>query len=296
MVFASSNLPERPPRRDPDSRRQDHGRRVRSLDPRHHQGQETGQGAGGDGGSFPEGPLGGRADPGPRDRASASSSGRRASSTSRSPSLPDKERITVDLDIQDLILEGSAGSTRTGAIQTRYPEATLVLRGGGSRPGGLLESYERARAGSGGRRAQRARDLPRERDRGQRDPEGALRAPVARGSSRSRARRSAPSTRTSCPRTPSTRCSTSFNQMYSYIFRYMVREVGPDRRERAREVPRQRSGSRARTVFGGVTLQKDGSLDAAARRAEPEQGARGRSSARGSWTPSTSCSTPSSSR
>ena len=54
----------------------------------------------------------------------------------------------------------------------------------------------------------------------------------------------------------------SFNQMYGYVFRYMVREVGPHRGERAREV-RGRLRDARKAVFGGVKLQKDGTLDAA---------------------------------
>ena len=40
----------------------------------------------------------------------------------------------------------------------------------------------------------------------------------------------------------------SFNQMYGHIFRYMVREVGPHRGERAGEVP----GRPARVAQAGV--------------------------------------------
>jgi hypothetical protein len=56
---------------------------------------------------------------------------------------------------------------------------------------------------------------------------------------------------------------TSFNQMYSYIFRYMVREVGPI----AENVLEKYLGTlreARKDVFLGVRLQKDGSLDPSA--------------------------------
>ena len=42
-------------------------------------------------------------------------------------SLPEKERITVDLDIRDLILAGLRRVDATGRIQSRYPEGDLLL-------------------------------------------------------------------------------------------------------------------------------------------------------------------------
>ena len=93
-------------------------------------------------------------------------------------SLPDKERITVDLDIRDLI--------SVAAPQDRcweFHPGTVCGRGHAvresGRAGGLgSRAVRTARAEPGRRRTQRARDLPGERDRGQREPEGPLRAPL----------------------------------------------------------------------------------------------------------------------
>jgi hypothetical protein len=55
---------------------------------------------------------------------------------------------------------------------------------------------------------------------------------------------------------------SSFNQMYSYVFRYMVREVGPI----AENVLEKYLGGLRETrkeVFAGAKLQKDGTLDPA---------------------------------
>jgi hypothetical protein len=54
----------------------------------------------------------------------------------------------------------------------------------------------------------------------------------------------------------------SFNQMYGYVFRYMVREVGPIAENVLEKYLATLRESR-KDVFAGVKLQKDGSLDAA---------------------------------
>ena len=54
----------------------------------------------------------------------------------------------------------------------------------------------------------------------------------------------------------------SFNQMYGYIFRYMVREVGPIAENVLEKYVGGLRDSR-KAVFGGVKLQKDGTLDGA---------------------------------
>src|SRR5215510_9475371 len=58
-------------------------------------------------------------------------------------SLPEKERITVDLDVTELILVGIRRVDASGSIQGRYPEGILVLERGADAPRDLLESYER---------------------------------------------------------------------------------------------------------------------------------------------------------
>ncbi len=175
----------------------------------------------------PQGPLGGRAVPGPGDRLQRLPLGRRAvplrgvdapgeGAHHRRPRhrRPDPGRAC-------------AGWTPTGASSRASRRATRCWSAWRGEVPASLEPYESHVLRAGGRRAQRARDLPRERDRRQRDAEGALRAAVVRPRAGQGAGRSTPSTRTSCPRTPSAPCSTSFNQMYGYVFRYMVREVGP---------------------------------------------------------------------
>src|SRR5262249_12845555 len=54
---------------------------------------------------------------------------------------------------------------------------------------------------------------------------------------------------------------TSFNQMYGYVFRYMVREVGPIAENVLEKYLGGLRESR-KDVFGGGKLQKDGTVDA----------------------------------
>src|SRR5262245_12164349 len=53
--------------------------------------------------------------------------------------LPDKERITVDLDVTNLILEGVRRVDANGAVTGRYPEGSLVRERVGAAPPGVLE-------------------------------------------------------------------------------------------------------------------------------------------------------------
>src|SRR6476619_5997625 len=57
-------------------------------------------------------------------------------------SLPEKERITVDLDIQDLIRAGLRRVDAGGRVQVRYPETDSVLERGSCEVPPLLEPYE----------------------------------------------------------------------------------------------------------------------------------------------------------
>src|SRR4029077_369113 len=57
-------------------------------------------------------------------------------------SLPEKERITVDLDIQDLILAGLRRVDAGGRVQARFPEGDAVLERASTDVPAALEPYE----------------------------------------------------------------------------------------------------------------------------------------------------------
>src|SRR5215510_6504139 len=56
--------------------------------------------------------------------------------------LPEKERITVDLDIVDLIIAGIRRVESSGRIQGRYPAADVVLEPVPDASSSVLEPYE----------------------------------------------------------------------------------------------------------------------------------------------------------
>jgi hypothetical protein len=73
-------------------------------------------------------------------------------------SLPEKERITVDLDIMDLVLAGIRRIDANGRIQGRYPEGPAA-GAHGTKPSPAPGVVRGPCAEAGGRGAQRARDL-----------------------------------------------------------------------------------------------------------------------------------------
>ena len=79
--------------------------------------------------------------------------------------LPEKERITVDLDVTGLILVGIRRVDASGPLQSRYPEGMLVLEPGAASAHGPPGAVRGPCALAGRRRPERARDLQGQRDR-----------------------------------------------------------------------------------------------------------------------------------
>ena len=143
-------------------------------------------------------------------------------------SLPEKERITVDLDIQDLILAGLRRVDAGGRIQARYPGGRLAARARDRRdvPAALEPYEEHVLELVDGERS--VLEICRESEIGDNETLKVLYALLAhrRGAGEGqegphpgpglRARGHA-----------STRVLDSFNQMYGTSSSYMVREVGP---------------------------------------------------------------------
>jgi hypothetical protein len=177
-------------------------------------------------------------------------------------SLPDKERITVDLDIQDLILAGIRRIDAAGAIQSRYPESSTVLETGSSQAPSSLESYEKHILGLvDGERS--ALEICQESEIGDNETLKVLYALLSTGILKVKGKKVRTLDQDFVPEDTLYSVLTSFNQMYSYIFRYMVREVGPI----AENVLEKYLGTlreARKNVFLGVKLQKDGSLDPSA--------------------------------
>jgi hypothetical protein len=176
-------------------------------------------------------------------------------------SLPEKERITVDLDIQDLILAGLRRVDAGGRLQSRYPETDSVLERALPDVPSPLEPYEThvLRLIDGERSVL---DICRESEIGDNETMKVLYALVATGVARVKGKKVVTLDQDFVPVDTIYSVLDSFNQMYSHVFKYMVREVGPI----AENVLEKYLGTLRdgrKELFGGVKLQKDGTLDVA---------------------------------
>jgi hypothetical protein len=174
-------------------------------------------------------------------------------------SLPEKERITVDLDVRDLLLAGLRRVDASGRVQSRYPESDVLLERVETEKAGPLESYENhVLALVDGERS--VLDISRESEIGDNETLKVLYALLCTGVLRVKGRKVHALDQDFVPVDSVYSVLDSFNQMYEHIFKYMVREVGPI----AENVLEKYLGSLRdgrKDVFGGVKLQKDGTLD-----------------------------------
>jgi hypothetical protein len=175
--------------------------------------------------------------------------------------LPEKERITVDLDIQDLILAGLRRVDAGGRLQSRYPETDAVLERAVPDVPSPLEPYElHVLKLIDGERS--VLDICRESEIGDNETMKVLYALVSTGVARVKGKKVVTLDQDFVPVDTIYSVLDSFNQMYSHVFKYMVREVGPI----AENVLEKYLGTlrdARKDVFGGVKLQKDGTLDVA---------------------------------
>jgi hypothetical protein len=177
-------------------------------------------------------------------------------------SLPEKERITVDLDIVDLVLVGLRRVPSTGRIQSRYPEPDLVLETLAGAGGPALEPYEHhVRELIDGERS--VADISRESEIGDNETLKVLYTLLASGLARVKGKKVRTLDQDFVPQDTVTSVLDSFNQMYGYVFRYMVREVGPIAENVLEKYLGGLRESR-KDVFAGAKLQKDGTLDPSA--------------------------------
>jgi hypothetical protein len=175
--------------------------------------------------------------------------------------LPEKERITVDLNVVDLILAGVRRVDASGAVQSRYPEGDLVLERLPDEVPNGLEPYEQhvLQLVDGERSVS---DICRESEIGDNETLKVLYALLCTGLARAKGRKVHALDQDFIPEDSFWSVLNSFNQMYGFIFRYMVREVGPIA-ENVLEKYLNGLREARKDVFAGVKLQKDGSLDAA---------------------------------
>jgi hypothetical protein len=176
-------------------------------------------------------------------------------------SLPEKERITVDLDIQDLILAGVRRVDAGGRIQVRFPEGDVVLERVGNDVPRSLEPYEQhvLRLVDAERSVL---EISRESEIGDNETLKVLYALLTTGLVRQKGKKVHALDQDFVGVDTTYSVLESFNQMYAHIFKYMVREVGPI----AENVLEKYLGTLRdgrKDVFASIKLQKDGTLDGA---------------------------------
>jgi hypothetical protein len=175
-------------------------------------------------------------------------------------SLPEKERITVDLNVVDLILAGIRRVESSGRIQGHYPAPDVVLERVLDAEASELEPYEEhVLELIDGERS--TMEVSRESEIGDNESLKVLYSLQASGLIRVKGKKVRLLDQDFVPEDTLYAVVNSFNQMYGYVFRYMVREVGPIAENVLEKYVSTLRDAR-KPVFAAVKLQKDGTLDA----------------------------------
>ena len=176
--------------------------------------------------------------------------------------LPDRERITVDLDVTTLVLEGLRRVDAGGWVRAHQPDGHLVLQRAESPCEGLLAPYEEhVYSLIDGERS--VIEICHESEIGDNETLKLLYAFLATGIVKSRGRKVRTLDQDFVPADTTYDVVESFNRMYRFVFAYLVKEVGPIAESVLAKYLGSVRDSRAE-VFAGVSLRPDGSLDEAA--------------------------------
>ena len=152
---------------------------------------------------------------------------------SRFPSLRESysgalgtDLITVDLDVTALVLEGLRRLDAGGWVRLRHPDGHLVLELGPTSAAGLLRPFEKHVLGLvDGQRS--VIEICHESEVGDNQTLKLLYAFLATGIVEGRGRKVRALDQDFVPADTTYAVLESFNQMYRFIFAYMVKEVGP---------------------------------------------------------------------
>lgn len=173
--------------------------------------------------------------------------------------LPARERITVDLDVTSLVVEGVRRLDPAALARSRPLDPYLVLECGSDPPDGLLHLWE-AHVLSLVDGERTVMEIGHESEAGEGQTAKALYAFLSAGLVRGRGRRVRALDQDFVPEDTTLSLLESFNDMYRHVHAYMVREVGPIAENvLAKYLGRVREARPE--VFTGVSLQRDGSLD-----------------------------------
>ena len=140
--------------------------------------------------------------------------------------LPQKEKVTVSFDPLTLVLEGLRRIDPEGALKGRYPDPGLILEVIKGVEQTDLEPFERhILAVVDGHRS--VTEICRESEIGEGETQKTLYALYCAGFLRVRGRKIRPVGEIP-GRDVSEAALTAYNSMYAYIYRYLLREIGPD--------------------------------------------------------------------
>ena len=132
----------------------------------------------------------------------------------------------MDLDIMDLVLAGIRRIDANGRIQGRYPEGDLLLERTDTDARPTLESYEdHVLKLVDGEKS--VLEICGESEIGDNETLKVLYALLSTGLVKGKGKKVRPLDQDFVPEDSLHSFLNSFNQMYGFIFRYMVREVGP---------------------------------------------------------------------
>jgi hypothetical protein len=176
--------------------------------------------------------------------------------------LPEREKITVDLDVTALVLEGVRRMDLSGGLRGRQPDAYLVIERGETPAAGLLHPWEEhVLSLVDGEKS--VLELCHESEVGEGQTLKAVYAFLCTGILRGRGRKVRALDQDFVPEDTALAVLDSFNRMYRHVLGYMVKEVGPIAENVLAKYLNTVRESRPE-VLEGVSLQKDGSLDEAA--------------------------------
>jgi hypothetical protein len=173
--------------------------------------------------------------------------------------LPERERITVDLDVTALVLEGLRRLDAGGWVRLRHPDGHLVLRQGPTSAETLLRPFEEHVLGLVDSHRS-VIEICHESEVGDNQTLKLLYAFLATGIVEGQGRKVQTLDQDFVPADTTLAVLESFNQMYRFVFAYMVKEVGPIAENvlaKYLSTVREARGE----VLEGAELRPDGSLD-----------------------------------
>jgi hypothetical protein len=175
---------------------------------------------------------------------------------------PEKERITVDLDVPSLVIEGVRQMDPQGQVRAHHPDGLLVVERADPPPPGLLHPWEEHVLDLvDGERS--VVEICHESEAGEGQTLKALYAFLCTGIVRGKGRKVRALDQDFVPEDTTLAVLDSFNRMFRHVLAYMVKEVGPIAENVVAKYLNTVRESR-KEVLEDVPMAKDGALDEAA--------------------------------